>query len=193
MMKTTHIGISLAFALSLVLGIGTLKGQTQPLLTAQTTSDSPKLIADLHRDWILTGWEYKASDGPFIFRQKLGRYYDFSAKDLILYDDFDPQHRIVRKAAAYAAIWEPSFATLQMAHHGISFGPYATLSGTIASSTLQFVARLAKKDGTVTGIRTFSSLVWQRGASGWKIIREHNSSVIIPSAEIDAALSQATK
>lgn len=157
---------------------------------ARPSEDLAATVAALHRSWILTGWEYKASDGPFSFREKLGVYYDFSSPDVVLYDDFDPQHRIVRSAADYGAIWEPNFAALHSAHHRVALGPFVTLSGDLASSTLQFVARLEKKDGSVTGIRTLSSLVWRRGTAGWKIVREHNSSVIIPPAQLAAAMRE---
>ncbi|MFI7708489.1 hypothetical protein [Nonomuraea sp. NPDC049480] len=42
------------------------------------------------------------------------------------------------------------------------------------------MARLETLDGTVTGIRTTTSLVWRLTDSGWRIIREHNSSVVVP-------------
>ncbi len=182
-MKTVNLasmGLALTAALSLALWARAARHAEDPVAT----------VAALHRNWILTGWEYQASDGLFNFRQKLGAYYDFSLSDVVLYDDFDPQHRIVRSAAAYGAVWEPNFAALRSAHHGVALGPFVTYSGELATSTLQFVARLEKKDGSVTGIRTLSSLVWRRGATGWKIIQEHNSSVIIPPAELAAALRE---
>lgn len=175
-----RMGLALTAALSLALW-----GRA-----ARPAEDPAATVAALHRNWILTGWEYQASDGPFSFRQKLGAYYDFSAPDVVLYDNFDPQHRIVRSAVAYGAVWEPNFAALRSAYHGVALGPFVACSGDLAASTLQFVARLEKKDGSVTGIRTLSSLVWRRGAAGWKIIREHNSSVIIPPAELVAALRE---
>lgn len=178
-----RIGLGLAAALSLALWAHAARPAEDPAAT----------VAALHRSWILTGWEYKASDGPFHFRQKLGAYYDFSSPDVVLYDDFDPEHRVVRSAEAYGAVWEPNFAPLRSAQHGVALGPFVTYSGELATSTLQFVARLEKKDGTVTGIRTHSSLVWRRGAAGWKIIREHNSSVIIPPAQLAAAMAEATR
>ena len=52
---------------------------------------------DLHRAWILQGWEYHPGDPRFSFREKLGRFYDWSARDVLLFDDFDPQCRRLRR------------------------------------------------------------------------------------------------
>jgi ketosteroid isomerase-like protein len=134
-------------------------------------------VARLHRDWILIGWEKKAGDPPFVFRDKLARYYDFDANDLILYDDFDPQHRVARTAQAYGEVWNRPFDSLVSAHHKVVSGPQVLRSGLLAASQLTFAARLTQADRSELGIRTTTSLVWRCGASGWKIAREHNSSV----------------
>ncbi len=57
----------------------------------------------LSREWILVGWDRKANDGAFVFRDKLDRYYDWSTADAMIYDDADPQRRVVRRPAAMAA------------------------------------------------------------------------------------------
>lgn len=163
------------------------QGTNRP--TCATSGDAS--VAALHRDWILVGWEKKAGDGPLNFREKLGKYYDWSSDDVMLYDDFDPEHRVTRSPAAYGAIWEPSFSSLRTAHHRLSIRPSVVASDGLAASTLQFVARLEAGDGAVTGIRTLSTLVWRCTGEGWKIVREHNSSVVLPPAQVDAALSSA--
>lgn len=91
----------------------------------------------------------------------------------MLYDDLDPQHRLVRSAAAYGAIWEPSFSALRSARHRVSREPAVLVVDNLASSVLQFEARLESRDGQVTSIRTLSSLVWRATPGGWKIVREH--------------------
>ena len=150
---------------------------------------SAREVAALHREWILVGWEQKTGDEPLDFRQKLGKYYDFTNPNLLLYDDFDPQQRIVRSAAAYAVIWEPAFSALRSARHRVSIEPTVLVNGTLATSTLQFEARLESKAGEVTGIRTLSSLVWLATEAGWGIVREHNSTVKVPVSEVEANLS----
>ena len=110
---------------------------------------------------------------------------------MVLYDDFDPQHRVARSAAAYAAIWEPIFNTVRSARHVVSDDP-AVLAGSedYAASTMKFAALIERGDGTVTPIRTRSDLVWRCGDGEWRIVREHNSTRVVPQAEVDALLSQ---
>jgi ketosteroid isomerase-like protein len=140
-------------------------------------------VAALHRHWILVGWERGPNDGLFDFREKLGRYYDWSGADVILYDDFDPRRRVVRSPAAYGAVWEPGFNAMRSARHRVLDGPHVLQSDGLAASTLVFGARLETNDGKVTFIRTFTSLVWRCTAEGWRIVREHNSSTVLPTVQ----------
>lgn len=57
----------------------------------------------------------KAGDGLLNFRENLGRFDDWSSPEVVLYDDFDPQYRIVRSAAEYGAILEPCLSSLNIA------------------------------------------------------------------------------
>ena len=161
----------------------------QPAAPALAPTAPAVEVAALHREWILVGWERKPGDGPLDFRRKLGKYYDFTDPDVLLYDDFDPQHRVVRSAAAYGAIWEPAFSALRSARHRVSIEPAVLVDDALATSTLQFEARLESEAGKVTGIRTLSSLVWHATEAGWKIVREHNSTVVVPVGEVEANLN----
>jgi ketosteroid isomerase-like protein len=136
-------------------------------------------VAAAHVQWVW-GWERQDGDGRFSFGETFERFYDWSYDQTLLYDDFDPEHRVATSPAEYGAIWEPSFNNLRSAEHGVVSGPDLVTSGSLASSSLVFVARLETLDGTVTGIRTTTSLVWRLTDSGWRIIREHNSSVVVP-------------
>lgn len=143
-------------------------------------------VADLHRNWVF-GWERNVGDAPFHFRETFDRFYDWTFDNVILYDDFDPQHRVAWNAVEYGDIWEPNFELLRSAHHRIEDGPHVIQGESLAASTLVFVARIEKIDGTVTGIRTTTSLVWRRIDDGWRIVREHNSTEVIPTDQVDAA------
>lgn len=158
---------------------------------ASNPSHQTEAVAAQHVDWVY-GWERTPGDAPFSFHDCLSRFYS-SANDLALYDDFDPQHRVATSAAEYGSFWEPVFTTLRSAEHGIAVPPDVVVSGNIAASKLIFVARLQARDGTVTGIRTTSSLVFQRERGQWKIIREHNSSVVLPADQFDAAWQSADR
>lgn len=144
----------------------------------------------LHRSWILEGWQLRPVDPTFSFRDKFGRFYDWSGRDVLLFDDFDPERRAVRSAAAYGAIWEPIFRANRSALHVVSDGPDVAMgTGGLAASSLEFVARIETRAGKVTGLRTRSDTVWRCRAEGWRIVREHNSSKIIPVAEAERALA----
>lgn len=148
-------------------------------------------VGALHRRWIMEGWERAPGDGLFSFREKLGRYYDWERPDIVLYDDFDPRHRVARSAAAYAAIWEPIFNTVRSARHVVSDAP-AVMSGTgdLTATTMEFAALIEGGDGKVTPIRTRSDLVWRCGGEQWRIVREHNSTRVAPLAEVKALFSR---
>lgn len=181
--------LPVAAALALTFAAGAAGAQTAGAPACASSGDAS--VAALSQDWILVGWERKAGDGPLDFRQKLGKYYDWSSPDVVIYDDFDPQHRVVRSPAAYGAIWEPGFSALNTAHHRLLMGPFVLASGDLAVATLQWVARLEGKDGKVTGIRTFTTLAWRCTGDGWKVVREHNSSVVLPPGQVDAAMAAA--
>lgn len=147
-------------------------------------------VAALHREWILVGWEKKEGDEPLNFQRKLGKYYDRNSTDVILYDDFDPKRRTARSAAEYGSFWEPPFTALRSAQHWVVEGPHVVVSGHLAVSNLVFGAKLTGGDGKVTGIKTVTSLVWRNKGNGWKIFREHNSSTVLTTAELDESMKQ---
>jgi ketosteroid isomerase-like protein len=151
-------------------------------------TDGDAAVAALHRAWILVGWEARPGDPPFSFRDKLGKYYDWAADNVLLYDDLDPAHRVARSPGAYGAAWEPIFRQNRSAHHRVLEGPSVVYGGELAASNLTFAARIERADGTVVGIRTFTLLVWRCTADGWKIVREHNSSVTLAPGELDAVM-----
>ncbi|MFD4636077.1 nuclear transport factor 2 family protein [Lentzea sp. NPDC058436] len=145
-----------------------------------------QVIAELHERWVF-GWDRRAGDAPFDFRRVLGEFYDWES-DLRLYDDFDPEHRVATTAAAYGAIWEPAFREMVSAHHAVDDGPHVLAGDDLAASTLRFVARIVTPDAT-SDIRTTTSLVWRRRPAGWRIVREHNSTEVLPEGDLDGRFS----
>lgn len=144
---------------------------------------------ELHRQWILDGWERREGDPPFRFDQKLGRFYS-PAEDLHIYDSFDPQHRVARTAAEYRDAWEATFNGLKSARHAVTDEPNVLMLGEgFASTTLEFVARLETPGGRVTGARARSAIVWRCEAGGWRIVREQNAVRVVPTEEVEAALA----
>ena len=151
-------------------------------------STSEKQVTDLHREWIMVGWEKLPGDGPFDFRAKLGKFYDFTSPDVVLYDDFEPQYRVAHSAAEYGTFWTAPFSAMRSARHRVLDGPDTVVRKDLATSTLEFAARLEAADRTITGIRARSSLVWHCTAQGWRILREHNSTRQIERGEIDSLI-----
>ena len=158
--------------------------QSQPVCA----TNGPTGPSQLHHDWIMS-WDKQLGDPAFDFRAKFARFYDWVGQDLHLYDDFDPQRRVARSAEEYGTFWAAPFTALKSAQHGVINGPeVVTGTGELAAATLEFVARLEAEGGKIVGIRTRSSLVWRCHADGWKIVREHNSSLPISPAETDQLL-----
>lgn len=166
---------------------------------AQTTSEpppentcaasGPASPGELHREWIMVGWEKRRGDPPFDFRARLGHLYHWDSDNVRLYDDFDPEHRLARSASEWASTWTDTFTALRAARHSVMDGPYVVDGGRLAASHLEFAARLETADGEIIGNRARSSMVWQCTSDGWKIIREHTSTRLVPREEIDAIVA----
>ncbi len=155
---------------------------------AATCSGSGALgPGELHRQWILEGWERLDGDGHFVFAEKLGRFYS-RGNDLHLYDSFDPQHRVARTAAEYASYWEGPFNSFRSARHAVTDGPAVLIEAGLAATTLEFVARLESADGKVISNRARSAMVWRCEQGRWRIVREQNAVREVPHAEVEAAL-----
>lgn len=132
-------------------------------------------VGELHRAWILEGWERREGDPRFVFPEKLGRFYDFTGEGVIIHDSFDPQKRIARSAAEYGSFFEAVFNGFRSARHAVTDGPHVVVGRDLATSSLEFVARLETNGGQVSGQRAQSQTVWRCTAGGWRIVREQNA------------------
>jgi ketosteroid isomerase-like protein len=182
-MRPFYASLLLAAASSSVAVAAHAAIKPQPTTCA---ASGPKSPGELHRQWILVGWEKHRGDPPFDFRKRLGHLYHPDSSDVRLYDNFDPQHRVARSADEWAAIWTEPFSVLREARHSVLDGPDVIDGGSLSASTLEFAARLETAEGEVVGNRARSSLVWQCTSDGWKIVREHTSVRLVPREEIDA-------
>ncbi|WP_050469232.1 hypothetical protein [Herbaspirillum chlorophenolicum] len=142
---------------------------------------------ELHRQWILEGWERSEGDAPFSFREKLGRFYS-SGNDLHLYDSFDPQHRVAHSAEDYCDYFEAVFNGFKSARHAVTDGPDTLKGEDFSATTLEFVARLETLGGKVIGCRARSAMVWRRENGAWRIVREQNAVREVPLEEVESAL-----
>ena len=86
-------------------------------------------VAELHRDWLMTGWERDAGDPDFHFRKDLGKYYDFASRDLSLFDDFDPALKVRNTADDYGKVWYGLVPKFRSVHHKITEQPAVVAVG----------------------------------------------------------------
>lgn len=143
-------------------------------------------VGELQREWIMVGWEKHRGDPLFSFANKLGKFYDWDSKDVRLYDSFDTKHRVARSAKEWSAIWTEPFRSLNEARHRVVDGPDVVVGRGLASSTLEFAARLEDGEGKINGIRARTTHVWKCSQQGWKIVREHTSVRTVSREEIDS-------
>lgn len=155
---------------------------------AASVAIGEEAVAGLHREWVF-GWERNAGDAPFSFRETFDRFYDWSFEAVMLYDDFDPEHRVAHSPAEYGEIFEPIIGSTRNLNHRIADGPHVLVSGGLAASRLVFEARIETGEGELMGIRTTTSLVWHLADDGWRIVREHNSTVEIPADQVEAIVN----
>lgn len=115
-------------ALALVLGIACSSTFAANLRT-NCASSGKEGVAQLHRDWLMIGWERDAGDADFDFRKDLGKYYDFNSKDLNLFDDFDPELRGRNTADEYGKVWYGLVPKFESVHHKITEQPGVVVAG----------------------------------------------------------------
>ena len=144
--------------------------------TAAGNDEVTSVISFIH-DWALIGWRQDAGGEPFNFRTRLGKYYDWTSADVVLFDNADPQRRLNRSAAEYAAIWDDAIPKLNSLSNTLLAEPIVNVYGDIAIAEVTFRSRFEAVDGTVDEAPTFSSLVLRKSEEGWKIVREHGTSM----------------
>ncbi|MBM0104861.1 nuclear transport factor 2 family protein [Steroidobacter sp. S1-65] len=145
-------------------------------------------VADLHAAWILEGWERREGDPRFVFEEKLGRFYDFDGKGVVIHDSWDPQKRVARSARQYGSFFEATFDSFKSARHAVTDGPHVIHGRDLATSSLEFIARLEGRDGKVNAARAQSQTVWRCTDKGWRIVREQNAVDDLDVARADAIL-----
>lgn len=148
-----------------------------------TRTDDADTIARLAVDWVFE-WDRPRDAGHWDLERALHRYYDWTVETR-QYDDVDPEHRVATSAREYRDIWEPIFNRLAFADHRIESEPLVDVDVDLATSWQVFLAHLELADGTTIYNRCTNFLAWRRFPDGWKIVRDHTSSVRM--AETEAA------
>lgn len=145
---------------------------------AASPSVDRRAISKLTQEWLTQGWRHLAEDPAFDFKTRLGRFYDWTAKDVYLFDDFDPQKRIARSPADYGAVWNAALPALKTFSNRVIGEPDIQVAGDLAVETVIYEITFELGDGKVRQNRILDTVVWRRGAAGWKIIREQGSGLL---------------
>jgi hypothetical protein len=129
----------------------------------------------LHKSWILQGWERHAGDPPFVFSQKMKRYYDLSAPAGVFYDNYAPgKTQLFDNATTYGENWEALQNGARSVEHALTSGHDQIVSGSAASTTLGFVGKITRVDGQIVAFNGRSQLGWSCKRGAWKIRQEIN-------------------
>lgn len=151
-----------------------------PLFAAELSTAcagaGPQGVAQLHRDWLMLGWERNAGDPAFNFRNDLGKYYDFTRTDLSLFDDFDPELKVRTTADDYGKVWYGMVPKFKSVHHKITEEPGVVAAGPgYSHSVMEFIFEVTPNQGDAMYLISRTSILWRCTTDGWKIFKEHNS------------------
>lgn len=146
--------------------------------TAGSSDTDVDDIRELITEWALVGWRHLETDPQYVFRDRLGKFYDWESSEVILHDNADAQRRVTTSATEYGAIWDEMVPSLKTLSNRLLGEPDIMVEGDLALVSVKFASRFESADGTVDEAPTLSSLVLRRGPDGWKIFREHGSSLV---------------
>ena len=170
--------------LSLVLffSLGSVQLQAAGHTCAQTGADSP---LELHKHWIMKGWEKKVDSPEFIFATKMRRYYNLQDPTGIYWDNFAPgDNQLFDNAAIYGANWEGLQANAESVTHALTEGHSELVGDKVSSTTIGFVGTITQKSGGVIPFNGRSQLGWKCDAGEWKIHQELNYAWVVEAQEI---------
>lgn len=147
--------------------------------TACATSGAESPL-ELHRDWIMEGWERREGDPAFVFATKMQRYYDLEQTKGVFYDNFAPgKTQLFTDSSRYGANWEDLQNAARSVLHGLTSGHDQLVDGKVASTTLGFVGRLERLNGEVLAFDARSQLGWTCTDGAWKIRQELNYAWVV--------------
>lgn len=147
----------------------------QPAAAQSCPTEGDGAPLTLHQSWIMEGWERRAGDPPFVFAEKMKRYYDLGAPRGVFYDNFAPgPTQLFDNAAVYGANWQDLQNNARSVRHALTGGHDQIAGGDVASTTVGFVGTLTRLDGEVLAFDARSQIGWACTAEGWKIRQEMN-------------------
>lgn len=164
-----------------------------PVAAQTCPTDGENAPLALHQSWIMTGWQRNEGDPPFVFAEKMKRYYDLSAPGGVFYDNFAPgATQLFDNAAVYGANWEDLQNGARSVVHGLTDGHNQIASDTVASTTIGFVGQIERLNGEVTAFDARSQLGWVCTGGEWKIRHELNYAWVVQPDQIARYLRRET-
>ncbi len=139
----------------------------------------------LHREWMMEGWERRDGDPPFVFEDRMGRFYDLGDPAGIYWDNFAPgETHLFDNALTYGRNWEGLQNEARSILHALTGGETELVGDDVASTTLGFTGLLTRLDGEVLAFEGRSQLGWKRVAGAWRIAQELNYAWVVDPSEI---------
>jgi hypothetical protein len=135
---------------------------------------------ELHKAWILEGWERKEGEQPFVFSQKMDRFYDLKNTKGVFYDNFAPNGApTFNNAAKYGSNWEAPVNNSRTIHHALTDYNEQLVGDTVASTTLGFVGDITRLSGERIPFDARSQLGWECTLGEWVIRHELNYAWVV--------------
>ncbi|MCT7376801.1 hypothetical protein [Chelativorans salis] len=170
----------LAAGLALIAGTAPIVAQEN--ICAQEGMNSP---LELHKAWILKGWELRQGDPEFVFAEEMDRYYDLEDPQGVYYDNFAPNGApTFDNAAEYGANWEAPVNSSRTIRHALTEHHDQIVGERVASTTLGFVGDIVRLTGERITFNARSQLGWECDSGEWVIRHELNSAWLVEPKEI---------
>ncbi|RVC79906.1 hypothetical protein EN745_14555 [Mesorhizobium sp. M4A.F.Ca.ET.022.05.2.1] len=162
-----------------------LPALAEPVAAQPCPLDGGNAPLALHKSWIMEGWERNEGDPPFVFAEKMSRYYDVKAPRGVFYDNFAPgPTQLFDNAAVYGANWENLQNGARSVRHALTGGDDQITGGDVASTTIGFVGQISRLDGEVVAFDGRSQLGWVCIDGAGKIRQELNYARVVKPQDI---------
>lgn len=165
------------FALSLAALASATPAFAQDPACAKTGLNGP---LELHKAWILEGWERREGDPPFVFATKMDRYYDLVDTRGVFYDNFSPNGApTFTSSAEFGRNWEATVNSSRSILHALTNHNEQLVGEKIASTALGFVGDITRLTGERIPFDARSQLGWECTAGEWVIRHEMNYAWVV--------------
>ncbi len=142
---------------------------------AACPQDGPDAPLELHKAWIMEGWERREGDPDFVFAEEMDRYYDLVDTAGVFYDNYAPgEVQIFDDSVEYGTNWEATVNSRRSILHALTGHEGQVVGDTEASTTLGFVGDITTSEGEHLPFDARSQLGWECAGGGWVIRHEMN-------------------